>query len=217
MAAQKSNWGKELRMGEGAAKASRSTTGRLSGGHHSKPEDFNRTGRRSDGLSNGEDSKRTGVRSNEDVRETDRISDDQKIPAVPKSTLGNEQIKPGDVEPKRETEIKSKDKVKCSEETILSADLRRGVDQSRQYHQPPGAGQTGPEDQRGVAEVNLQTVSVSEGGEKEKTINHFRENNLATQCQEVTNQKLSDDICNNAIASEPTTIVSVSSHKSLRI
>ena len=93
MVAQKSNWGKELRMGEGAVAAKarrRSTTGRLSGGHHSKPEDFNRTGRRSDGLTNEEDSKRTGKRSNEDVRGTGRIPDDQKILDGPQSQLGDE-------------------------------------------------------------------------------------------------------------------------------
>ena len=212
MAAQKSNWSKELRMGEGAAKPSgRSTTGRLSaGGHHSKPEDFNRTARRSDGLTNEEDSKRTSVRSNEDVRGAGRISDDQKILGGRKSTLGNEK----EVEPKRETQIKSKDKVKCdasSEETVLSADLRAGGEklevQSRLYHQSPAACQTGPD------EVN----SVSEGEDREKTIDIFQEDHVATQCQEVTNRKLSYDICDNAIASEPTTIASVSSHKSLRI
>ena len=198
-------------MGEGAAKPSRrSTTGRLSGGHHSKPEDSNRTARRSDGLTNEEDSKRTSVRSNEDVRGAGRISDDQKIFGGRKSTLGNEK----EVKPKRETQIKSKDKVKCdarSEETVLSADLRAGGEkpevQIRLYHQSPAACQTGPD------EVN----SVSEGGEKAKIIDIFQEDHVATQFQEVTNRKLSYDICDNAIAREPTTIASVSSHKSLRI
>lgn len=207
-------------MGEGAAAAKarrRSTTGRLSGGHHSKPEDFNRTGRRSDGLTNEEDSKRTGARSNEDVRGTGRIPDDQKILDGPQSPLGDEEIKPEDVEPKQETQNKSKMKCDVSSEGT-SADLRSGggerlEEQTRQHH---GACQTGTEDHRGVAVVNLQTVSVSEGGEKEKTMDNFRENNVATQCQ-VTNRKLSCDICNNATTREPSTIVSVSSLKSLRI
>ena len=73
--------------------------------------------------------------------------------------------------------------------------------------QSPAASQTRPDEEN----------SVSEGGEKAKTIDILQEDHVATQCQEVTNRKLSYDICDNAIASEPTTIASVSSHKSLRI
>ena len=207
-AAQNSNWGKELRMGEGesaASKRRRSVTGRLSGGHHhSKPEDFMRTGRRSDGLTNEEDSMPNGARSKEDVRGRGRISNDQNILGGPKSksTLGNE---PEDVEAEEEAKMKSKEKVKCdpsSEETVLSVDLMSGAkkldDQTRLYQSPAE-----PEDQMVVA---VATLSVSERGEREKTI-------AATQFQQVTNQKLSSDICKN----EPKTIVSLSSHKSLRI
>ena len=216
MAAQKSNWGKELRMGGGATWG---TSGRLSGGHHIKPEDFNRTGRRSDGLTKDDDPKQTGVRSNEEVRRTGKISDRQKILDYPKSTLGNsdEQIRPENVKPKTEIHMKLKDKVDASsEETVLSVELRSVAkkldDQTIPDHQLPV-----PEDQKGVAEVNLQTVSNSDGEEEEKMIDHFPENNVATQCQEETNRKLSNDICNNGIASEPTTNAPVSSHKSLRI
>ena len=94
-------------MGEGAT---RGTSGRLSGGHHIKPEDFNRTGRISDGLTKYDDPKQTGVRSNEDVRRTGRISDSQKILDDPKSTLGNsdEQIRLENVKSKTETQMKLK-------------------------------------------------------------------------------------------------------------
>ena len=217
MAAQNSNWGKELRMGDGERKASkrRSVTGRLSGGHHhSKPEDFMRTGRRSDGLTNEEDSKPIGARSKEDVR---RKSNDQNILGGPKSksTPGH---KPEDLEAEEEAKTKSKEKVKCdasSEETVLSVNLMSGaekLDDETRLYQSPG-GQAGPEDQMVVAVVTLQNLSVSEEGERETTIERFRENNVATQFQKVTNQKLSHDICKN----EPKTIVSLSSQKSLRI
>ena len=162
-------------MGEGAT---RGTSGRLSGGHHIKPEDFNRTGRRSDGLTKDDDPKQTGVKSNEDVRRTVRILDSQKILDDPKSTLGNsdEQIRLENVEPKTETQMKLKDKVDASsEETVLSVELRSVVKkldaQTIPDHQLPV-----PEDQKGVAEVNLQTVSNSDGEEEEKLIDHFPEN-----------------------------------------
>ena len=117
MAAQKSNWGKELRMGEGGTKLKkRGTAGRISG-DLIKPEDFDKTGRRSDGHMKGEDSKQTGVRLNEDVSGTGRISDDQKILDDSKSTLRNSDE---EVEPKTETEIKLNDA-----RSVMSDDLRR--------------------------------------------------------------------------------------------
>ena len=208
MAAQKSNWGKELRMGEGGTKPKkRGTAGRISG-DLIKSEDFNRTGRRSDGHTKEENSKRTGVRLNEDVSGTGRISDDQKILDDPKSTLRNSDE---EVEPKTETEIKLEDA--CS---VLSDDLRRSAakelgDQTRVYYQVP-RGQRGPEDQKEVAEVILQTVSMSDGEEQEKNSDHFQKHDIATQREEVRNQKLSNDM-----PSELTMMAPVSSHKSLRI
>ena len=209
MAAQKSNWGKELRMGEGGTKLKKKgTAGRISG-DLIKPEDFDKTGRRSDGHMKGEDSKQTGVRLNEDVSGTGRISDDQKILDDPKSTLRNSDE---EVEPKTETEIKLNDA-----SSVMSDDLRMSAanelgDQTRVYYQVP-RGQTGPEDQKEVAEVILQTVSMSDGEEQEKNVDHFQKHYIATQREEVRNQKLSNDM-----PGELTMMAApVSSHKSLRI
>ena len=206
MAGQKSNWGKELRMGEGGPKPKkRGTAGRISG-DLVKPEDFDGYGRRSGGHMKEEDYKRTSDRLNEDVSGAGRIADDQKMLDDPKSTLGNSDE---EVEPKTETEINLKDA-----SSVLSDDLRRSAakelgDQTR----VPG-GQTRPEDQQGIAEVILQqTVSMSDVEEQEKNIDHFQKHNVAAcQRQEVRNQKLSNDM-----PSELTTTSSVPSRKSLRI
>ena len=205
MATQNSNWGKELRMGEGGTKPKmKGAAGRISGDLF-KPEDFDRTGRRSGGHMKEEDSKRTGVRLNEDFSGTGRIADDQNILDDPKSTLKNSDE---EVEPKTETEIKLN-----YASSVLSDDLRSAAKELGDQTRVPG-GQTRPEDQQGIAEVILQqTVSMSDVEEQEKNIDHFQKHNVAaSQRQEVRNQKLSNDM-----PSELTTTSSVPSRKSLRI